>query len=318
MSINPNAIHIYKRDHHHRQRAFYIGVVQSSNPNCVTVKAFWKQATMKTDFGMSMEPGDFFIEQFYLNRWYNVMALFSPTPTAPTLKGWYANVTRPTFFENEALVWEDLKLDVWMTPDGKMTTLDEDEFAAITHELAPHEIASAHGALLQIREELMRLWREWMNDQIAQKLIKRKWTIATAESCTGGLLGDTLTNRAGSSAYFMGGVMAYDNRIKHDVLGVTDTTLNMHGAVSEQSALEMAQGVRRVLGVDIGVSVTGIAGPSGATETKPVGLVYIGICNPTHNQVERFVWQYDRVGNKRASADAALTLILKMLETAQP
>ncbi|HLI52251.1 MAG TPA: nicotinamide-nucleotide amidohydrolase family protein, partial [Thermomicrobiaceae bacterium] len=100
-------------------------------------------------------------------------------------------------------------------------------------------------------------------------------TIATAESCTGGLIAHRITTVSGSSAYFVGGVVSYSNALKQKLLGVTEETLRTAGAVSRECALQMAGGVRRLTGATVGISSTGIAGPGGATPTKPVGLVYI-------------------------------------------
>lgn len=141
-------------------------------------------------------------------------------------------------------------------------------------------------------------------------------TLATAESCTGGLIGDVLTNRAGSSAYFMGGVISYSNDIKQRVLGVRSETLAAQGAVSESCALEMARGVRKALDVDVGISATGIAGPGGGGDDKPVGLVYIGLSTPAVEIVSRNVWPHDRVGNKQATVDEALRLLMAHLTRA--
>ena len=165
-----------------------------------------------------------------------------------------------------------------------------------------------------LRAELLRRWRAAANERIAELLTRHHWRIGTAESCTGGLIGDELTNRAGSSTYFLGGIISYDNRIKQQALGVQAETLTHHGAVSDQCALEMARGVRATLGLDVGVSATGIAGPGGGSPDKPVGLVYVGVSTPTRERVQRFVWDADRVGNKRHTADAAFRLLIACLE----
>src|SRR3712207_5216894 len=119
------------------------------------------------------------------------------------------------------------------------------------------------------------------NEELAQhvgaQLQRRQLTVATAESCTGGLIGHLLTEIAGSSAYFMGGVIAYSNAVKHSLLDVPEATLAAVGAVSEETARAMAQGVRARLHTDIGIATTGIAGPGGGTPQKPVGLVYIAV-----------------------------------------
>jgi PncC family amidohydrolase len=137
--------------------------------------------------------------------------------------------------------------------------------------------------------------------------------LAVAESCTGGLLADWITDVPGSSDYFLGGVVAYSNALKESLLGVRPETLVDHGAVSEPTAREMARGARERLGADVALSVTGIAGPSGGTAEKPVGLVYIALSAPDAERCERYVWQGDRRTNKRASVEAALALLLNYL-----
>ncbi|MEL6250028.1 MAG: competence/damage-inducible protein A, partial [Cyanobacteria bacterium J06627_15] len=116
-------------------------------------------------------------------------------------------------------------------------------------------------------------------DAVGRLLLDRNETLSVAESCTGGGLGQAITAVAGSSAYFLGGVIAYDNRVKQALLGVQAATLDQHGAVSAQVAEQMAAGVRSHLDTDWGLSVTGIAGPGGGTPQKPVGLVYLGLAN---------------------------------------
>ncbi len=149
-----------------------------------------------------------------------------------------------------------------------------------------------------------------LEKQVGALLSRRGLTLATAESCTGGLLAHRLTNVSGSSSYFVGGVVAYAYEAKEALLGVHHETLVQYGAVSEQVALEMARGVRQRLGTDLGLSVTGVAGPSGGTPEKPVGLTYIALAGSEGEQCERHVWQGDRLENKALSAEAALHLLL--------
>ena len=157
---------------------------------------------------------------------------------------------------------------------------------------------------------------EALESIVGKLLLQQKLTVCTAESCTGGLVGHLLTNIAGSSAYVLGGIIAYSNMVKQHVLGVSEATLIQYGAVSEQTAGEMALGALRVIGADIAVSITGIAGPGGGTSEKPVGLTYIGLADKNGiYKVERHIWQSDRVGNKQASAEAALRLIITYLES---
>ncbi len=151
--------------------------------------------------------------------------------------------------------------------------------------------------------------------QIGEALRARGWTICTAESCTGGLIMHRLTNVAGSSEYVLGGIVAYANGVKQNILKVKQGTLIGNGAVSEPVAAEMVTGVRDLMKADVAVSVTGIAGPGGGTASKPVGLVYIGLAAPDGVLVvKRHVFEGDRITIKSASAEAALALVLETLE----
>jgi PncC family amidohydrolase len=141
---------------------------------------------------------------------------------------------------------------------------------------------------------------------VGQLLLQRKLTMALAESCTGGLVGHRLTDVPGSSAYLLGGIVAYSYDAKELLLGVQHNTLYDHGAVSAETAVEMARGARRALGADIGLSVTGIAGPGGGLPGKPVGLVY-SACQRVILSAWRNSWDKDR-RNKWASASGTAML----------
>lgn len=154
---------------------------------------------------------------------------------------------------------------------------------------------------------------ESLESQVGEALRRHSWRLATGESCTGGLVAHRITEVAGSSEYFIGGVVAYSNPIKQSMLQVSQDTLQRLGAVSEQTAREMARGARAALGADVGLSVTGIAGPGGGTEEKPTGLTYVAVATPAWEAAERHVWQGDRQQNKLASAEAALRLLLRAL-----
>jgi nicotinamide-nucleotide amidase len=152
--------------------------------------------------------------------------------------------------------------------------------------------------------ELVDLARIALRDAAA-----RGRTIATAESCTGGLVAHALTEVPGSSATFRGGVVAYANDAKSALLDVDPRLIEAHGAVSREVAEAMAAGARRRLGADLGVAVTGIAGPDGGTEAKPVGLAYVCVAGPDGSRIRRCQWPFDRSGNKRASAAVALRML---------
>ncbi len=153
-----------------------------------------------------------------------------------------------------------------------------------------------------------------LSRQVGGTLNQGGFTVSTAESCTGGLILSTLTDIAGSSAYVEGGLVTYSNEAKINMLGLRETTLVEHGAVSAATAGEMACGVRSVFDTDYALSVTGIAGPGGGTGEKPVGLTYIGLAGREGLiTVERHIWDGDRIANKMLSVDAALRLLLKQL-----
>jgi len=138
-------------------------------------------------------------------------------------------------------------------------------------------------------------------------------TIATAESCTGGLLAHTLTNVSGSSDYFICGVISYSNTAKIQLLGVSEQLLKKHGAVSKEVAAAMAKAIRQHAQVTFGLATTGIAGPTGGTKDKPVGLVYIAISTMNTVVVKQFLFSGDRNTNKESSCTAALELLLETL-----
>jgi nicotinamide-nucleotide amidase len=152
-----------------------------------------------------------------------------------------------------------------------------------------------------------------LTQQLDRLLRARGLTVATAESCTGGGLSDAITNVAGSSDYFLGGIVSYSNSAKERLLGVDPRLLAAHGAVSEPVALAMAEGACRALGAEVGIAVTGIAGPGGGSPEKPVGLVYIAVASPGAQEVRRYLWKEGRVENKRRSVEAALGLVLEHL-----
>lgn len=149
---------------------------------------------------------------------------------------------------------------------------------------------------------------------LGEKLEAKGLTIAVAESCTGGLIGHALTNRSGSSQYFEGGVIAYSNQVKIEMLAVKTETIKKYGAVSRETALEMAQGVREKLGVDVGLSTTGIAGPTGGSREKSVGTVWIAIATGEKQAARRYVFNKNRIQNKLAFKKFALINTIKFLD----
>ena len=147
--------------------------------------------------------------------------------------------------------------------------------------------------------------------RLQARCLARGLTVATAESCTGGLVAHLITEVPGSSGYLVGGVVAYSNAVKERELGVPAALLAAHGAVSALVAIAMAEGARDRLRADLGVGVTGVAGPDGGTADKPVGLVYVAVAGHGEPVVRRYLWPGDRAANKRDSAQAALELLLE-------
>jgi len=150
--------------------------------------------------------------------------------------------------------------------------------------------------------------------EVGKSLRTKGKTLALAESVSGGFVSSTITDEPGASDFFLCGVIAYSNEAKVKLLGVSKATLKSHGAVSYQCALEMAKGVRGVSGADIGAACTGIAGPTGGTKAKPIGLVYIAIDDGGHSLVEEERFEGDRLDIKRMTAKRMLDLILLTLE----
>ena len=149
--------------------------------------------------------------------------------------------------------------------------------------------------------------------QLQPKLIRRKITVATAESCTGGLLGAVLTAHGGSSDDYQGGAVVYSNEAKTILADVAPQLIASHGAVSSVVAGALARGARTRLGAKVGLGITGIAGPGGATPGKPVGLVYVAIDSDKHSSVKKNEFTFDRTGNRLASVGVALDLLEELL-----
>ena len=140
------------------------------------------------------------------------------------------------------------------------------------------------------------------------------WKLAVAESCTGGLIGHRITNIPGSSVYYRGSVTAYAYEAKVRLLGVPWETLEKYGAVSGETVLAMARGIRKVMGADVGLAVSGIAGPGGGTGEKPVGLTWFGLSAPGYENTWRVIWKGDRITNKQHTAEKALLLLTDFLK----
>jgi len=146
-------------------------------------------------------------------------------------------------------------------------------------------------------------------DVVGEKLVQQNKTIAVAESCTGGCLAKLLTDTPGASRYFMYGWVTYSNAAKTTELGIPAELIEKHGAVSSQVAQAMAQNARKKAHTDFAIGITGIAGPTGASEQKPVGLVYISVGSVSECETQRFVFSHDRDSNRRRAAQTALNML---------
>ena len=150
--------------------------------------------------------------------------------------------------------------------------------------------------------------------KVSNFLKEKKISIAVAESCTGGLIAHTLTNISGSSDYFDRGIVSYSNESKIELLGVSENILKKYGAVSEQVVKQMAEGIRKKSKVDIGLATTGIAGPTGGTKEKPIGLVFISISNKEKTIVKKYQFSGDRLKNKESACNAALKILMDFIK----
>lgn len=156
-------------------------------------------------------------------------------------------------------------------------------------------------------------------EQLVSVLKAGKLTLATAESCTGGLLGKRITDVSGASAVYPGGVISYSNSVKHSILGVSQSDLDAFGAVSAPVAEQMAEGVRQTIPADLGVGITGIAGPKSDDTQKPVGLVFIAAANAAQTLVREYHFSGSRDAVRNQSAQAAAALLLELLaQTERP
>lgn len=310
---------VRKLDSEGREVTAYPGRVVARTPASVVLDTRWERPPLDLGY-VVLEPGDRWRERFYADRWYNVFEIHAADGR---LKGWYCNICRPARITETEVSAEDLALDLWVDSGGRVMELDKEEFAALP--LAAGERAAGLAALAWLREQAAQGLEPFVPETeegmgepleavVGRLLRERGLKLAVAESCTGGLISHRITDVPGSSDYYPGSVTAYANEVKEALLGVRHDTLCRHGAVSEETAREMAEGVRRVLGADLGLAVTGVAGPTGGTPEKPVGLVYIALATPDGEWVERHVWKGDRWANKAASAEAALDLVRRYLE----
>lgn len=215
----------------------------------------------------------------------------------------------------KGLISKNVPLDLGLlaSPMGVLVSLTTNSRTAVKEEAL---ISLAQDVRTRLHEWLFAEGRESMEEVVGRLLTGQKRTIALAESCTGGLIGHRLTQVPGSSSYLDRGVICYSNKAKIELLGVPPELIDSHGAVSAEVAAAMAKGVRERSGVSIGLSVTGIAGPGGATATKPVGLVYVGLNAESGQSITKeYRFHGDRTIIKQRSSQAALDLLRRWLLT---
>jgi nicotinamide-nucleotide amidase len=200
-------------------------------------------------------------------------------------------------------------LPSWRGVDMRLTVTTRDEEAARKNiDALEEKIAERIGKYLYSRGD------EDLPKVVGELLKSKRMTLAVAESCTGGLLGKMITDVPGSSDYFLGGVIAYSNELKMKLLSVPQIILEKYGAVSKECASYMAEGVIQSLGANIGISITGVAGPTGGTDEKPVGLVYVGLAVSGDTKVKECRFGNHRENNRDRSAVTALDMVRRYLQ----
>ncbi|SDS01310.1 competence/damage-inducible protein cinA [Nocardioides scoriae] len=254
----------------------------------------------------------------------------------PELQGMWGDVLADPFVQRAIAAREELRqstMRLWGTPESELaatlrrhdaeldgleitTCLREGELEVVTR-YAP-AAAPAYAALEaalrgDFADTLFSPTGETVDELVATALLDRGATIATAESCTAGLLAGRIADRPGSSAYLLGGLVTYANEAKRDLLGVPQDLLDTVGAVSPEVARDMADGARRVVGTDVGVGITGVAGPGGGTPDKPVGLVHLCVTSADHVVAREFRLGGDRAGIRQRSVVVALHLVRELL-----
>ncbi|MBO8131762.1 MAG: CinA family nicotinamide mononucleotide deamidase-related protein [Candidatus Marinimicrobia bacterium] len=227
--------------------------------------------------------------------------------------------TIKTFGIPESKIYELIKTDMENCPNVKVSFLPQftsNDILLSVKESNKSELEKLVTAIKnKLGDSIFSENGEPIEVVIGKLLRNKNKTIAVAESCTGGLVGDRITTVPGSSDYYIGGIISYSNEVKIRQLGVKRTFIEKYGAVSEEVAIEMARGVKKVLGSDIGISTTGIAGPTGGSEKKPVGTVYVGYSDFKGDLAKRFYFNVNRQLNKAMFSQFCLNLLrLKLLE----
>ncbi len=211
----------------------------------------------------------------------------------------------------EVVEVEPMNREVWRGTEIRRRMLEGGEWKGLVPEAVAEYLED-----INMKERIKPVYacQGTTEKEVAHLLTKKRLTISTAESCTGGLIAHRLTDIPGSSAYFMSGMVTYSDQAKIDLLGVKPKTLEEYGAVSQEVAKEMAEGVKDKIDTDIGISTTGIAGPGGGSAEKPVGTVYIAISTDDGTSTKKFKFSGDRWQVKKQTSEFALESILELLD----
>ncbi len=237
---------------------------------------------------------------------------FGLTDSLVILKSTLSGINEVEAEERLSELFDDKSLKVSLIPH--QASVEVHLSALISKELTQDFLAAQKERLIRLLgEDLIGFDSKKIETVLGEELKKRGLSLSLAESCTGGLISKRITDVPGSSSFFLGSVVCYSNDVKEEVLGVPKEDLIRFGAVSESVARSMAQGVSKLLSSDIGLSVTGIAGPDGGSKEKPVGLVYIGLSHGDINLVEKSLFPGDRSEIRTKSSEAALRLLRKHL-----
>jgi nicotinamide-nucleotide amidase len=222
-----------------------------------------------------------------------------------------------SFLAEKISVWENNlpeHIKLAYLPSAAMVKLRLTGFGNDRSKLEKEVLSQLYAVLPVIEKYVFGYDDDTLEDTIGKYLIKDEKTIATAESCTGGTVASTITSVPGSSGYFIGSVVAYSNDVKINELGVKSETIETYGAVSEQTAKEMAEGIRKKLNTSIGISTTGIAGPDGGTEEKPVGTVWIAYSDEKKTVAKKLQLGKLRDVNIRISVVSSLNMVREILK----
>jgi len=299
-------------------------------PECNRKQAYIPQNTQILPNLHGTAPG------FYYHQQDHFLAAMPGVPSE--MKAMFTNLVLPYLMQHfgsnpwisrkwrttgiaESKIFDDLKPLDWLSSDVYLSPLSSPMGIDLEIRFPPASSQPQMANILSRIEQVVgpftytRDSADDLETVIAKALIQRHQTLAVAESCTGGMVSNRLTNVPGSSAFFQQGIIAYSNDAKITQLNVPQSILERFGAVSAECALAMAQGIRARAGTNIGLATTGIAGPTGETPLKPLGLVYLGYSDGHQNAVSQFIFKDERLIHKQRASQAALALLWKQIQS---